>query len=107
MNERKSVKTQNPGLGHVGTFIKSIPRLKVDATNPPKSDTNPPPRLIRRLFLSPPSFEILVQAEYKFLVFLFSSPFLILTILIFIPLRCLSKNKSRQYFFVFECFFLD
>jgi hypothetical protein len=33
----------------VGTLMKSTPRLKVDATKPPKSVTTPPPRLIIRL----------------------------------------------------------
>jgi hypothetical protein len=39
----------------VGILIKSIPRLKVDATNPPKSVTTPPPKLIIKLFLSAPN----------------------------------------------------
>ena len=39
----------------VGMLMKSIPRLNVDATKPPKSVTTPPPKLITKLFRSAPN----------------------------------------------------
>ncbi len=55
-------------------FKKSIPLLKVDATNPPKSVITPPPKLIKSPFLftwlSLRVFQISMQVS----MVLFASP---------------------------------
>jgi hypothetical protein len=55
-------------------FIKSIPRLKVEATKPPKSVTTPPPILMITLFLSAPYSDKVSQSPKHMSRFLDSSP---------------------------------
>jgi hypothetical protein len=54
----------------VGIFMKSIPLLNVQATNPPKSEITPPPKLIRILFLSPPKSDKAPQTSVQVAIFL-------------------------------------
>src|SRR6056300_1395666 len=58
----------------VGTFTKGIPRLKVLATNPPKSSTMPPPRLMIKLLRSAPYSSNTDQSPEATSIDLLSSP---------------------------------
>jgi hypothetical protein len=53
--------------------MKSTPRLKVDATKPPKSVTTPP-QINNKTFLSAPSSVRTFQIWTQVSMFLFSSP---------------------------------
>ena len=55
-------------------FTKSIPLLKQEATKPPKSVITPPPKVISKLFLSPPKSVIAFQTLIQVFRFLFISP---------------------------------
>ena len=55
-------------------FTKSIPRLKQEATKPPKSVITPPPKVITKLFLSPPNSVIAFQTPIQVSMFLLISP---------------------------------
>ncbi len=58
----------------VGILIKSIPLLKVEATNPPISVITPPPILTKTVFLSAPSSVRIFQISTQELMFFSASP---------------------------------
>jgi hypothetical protein len=51
-------------------LIKSIPLLNVQATNPPKSEITPPPKLMMILFLSAPNSDKAAQTSEQVAIFL-------------------------------------
>ena len=73
-----------------------MPRLNVEATNPPKSVTTPPPKLIRMLLRSAPSSESTLQTPEQVSIFLFSSPASIEIISMVDSVDKLLKNIGRQ-----------
>ncbi len=83
----------------VGILIKSMPRIKPEAANPPISVITPPPKLIKIEFLSALPLIRDCQINSQVCKVLFFSPLLIL-----ISLKAGTKDliKGRQCFTVFS-----
>ncbi|MNE67378.1 hypothetical protein D3C80_1629800 [compost metagenome] len=76
--------------------MKSIPLLNVEATNPPKSVTTPPPTFMTKLFLSPFNSVMIFQSSTQVSMFLFSSPGSNSTISIVKSVSKLGRKTGRQ-----------
>src|SRR5690554_3326420 len=71
----------------VGILINGRPRLKVEATKPPKSVTTPPPKLMIKLFRSAPFLDSPSQTNRHEEIFLKFSPGWMLII----------SNESKEF----------
>ena len=80
----------------VGTFIKSIPRIKVEATKPPKSVTTPPPILMSNDLRSAPSSERAYHTWVQVSMFLLGSPASISMISNGISVAKSGRNTGKQ-----------
>ena len=79
-----------------------IPRLKVDATKPPKSVTTPPPTFIIKDFLSPSSSDKAFQTPAQVSMFLLISPASISIISISKVVTKCDKKYGKQCVCVLE-----
>ena len=84
----------------VGMLMYSMPRLKVDAANPPRSVTIPPPRLIKNDFREAPLLLRKVHTSAMLWSDLLSSPAGIS--IIFAWLTISSPKRERQFLWVLE-----
>ena len=85
------------GSNIVKDYVKSTPLLKVEATNPPKSVTTPPPRLITKLFLSAPNSVNTFQISIQVSMFLLISPASNSMISMVKSVSKYGKNLCKQY----------